>query len=103
MIYQIALPEDWAQAQYTGSYTVSTRGVSLEQEGFLHASDTLEQIRAVRGRYYADRDDLLLVEIDESLLDVPVVRESPAGSAELYPHIYGPLPLSAVVRVGPLP
>ncbi|MBV1854643.1 DUF952 domain-containing protein [Catellatospora tritici] len=102
MIYQIALPEDWAQAQFTGSYTVSTRGVSLEQEGYLHASDTLEQIERVRQRYYADRSDLLLLVIDEARLEVPVVRESPAGSTELYPHIYGPLKLTAVAEVRPL-
>ena len=37
-IFHIATAADWAEAQRTGSYTTSTRGRSLEQEGFVHAS-----------------------------------------------------------------
>lgn len=99
MIYHIALPEDWAAAQAAGEYTVSTRGVSLAEEGFIHGGQNLAQVEAVRGRYYADLDDLRLLVIDETLLDVPVRLESPAGSDEQFPHIYGPLPVTAVVEV----
>ncbi|NUT36842.1 MAG: DUF952 domain-containing protein [Hamadaea sp.] len=100
MIYKLALPADWAAAQATGSYTTSTRGVSLEEEGFLHASRDLDQAEGVRLRRYADVEDLLLLVIDDTLLDAEVRWE---GSAELFPHIYGPLPVSAVVEVKPYP
>ena len=68
MIYHIALPEDWQEAQVSGIYTVSTRGRTLADEGFIHASDTAEQVEAVRQFVYDDLDELLLLTIDESRL-----------------------------------
>ncbi|WP_020524320.1 DUF952 domain-containing protein [Catelliglobosispora koreensis] len=99
MIYHIALPGDWMAAQAEGVYTVSTRGRSLATEGFIHASDSLEQVEAVRQFVYDDLEDLLLLEIDESKVDSPIVREIPPGADQEFPHIYGPLPLSAVTGV----
>ena len=74
--------------------------MSLEQEGFIHASRA-DQWEGVRERYYADVDEpLVLLEIDTDLLDVPVVEEPPApGVDETFPHIYGPLEADAVVAV----
>jgi uncharacterized protein (DUF952 family) len=99
-IYHLATVSDWERAQQQGEYTTSTRGVSLEQEGFLHASRA-DQWEGVRERYYADIDEpLVLLEIDTDLLDVPWVEEPPApGVDETYPHIYGPLKPAAVVGV----
>ncbi|MEV0457213.1 DUF952 domain-containing protein [Catellatospora methionotrophica] len=99
MIYHIALPEDWAAAQAAGEYTTSTRGVTLAEEGFIHGGQDLAQVEAVRAGFYADLDDLRLLVIDEDRLDAPVRLESPPGSGELFPHIYGPVPLAAVVEV----
>jgi len=102
-IFHIATAADWAEAQRTGAYTTSTRGVTLEQEGYLHASRE-DQWEGVRDRYYADfTQPLLLLEIDTDLLDVPLVEEPPApGVEETFPHIYGPLKPDAVVSVMPL-
>lgn len=102
-IFHIATADDWAAAQESGAYTTSTRGVTLEQEGFLHASRA-DQWEAVRERYYADATEpLVLLEIDSDLLDVPWVEERPAPDAvETFPHIYGPLSPDAVVAVHPL-
>jgi glutathione S-transferase len=102
-IYHVATAADWAAAQASGSYTTSTYGVTLEQEGFLHASRA-DQWQAVRERYYADvTQPLVLLEIDTDLLDVPLVEEPPApGVEETFPHIYGPLKPEAVVGVRPL-
>jgi glutathione S-transferase len=102
-IFHLATASDWAQAQSSGAYTTSTRGVTLEQEGYIHASRA-DQWQGVRDRFYADiHEPLVLLEIDTDLLDVPVVEEPPApGLMETFPHIYGPLPPSAVVGVTPL-
>jgi glutathione S-transferase len=102
-IYHLATVSDWERAQQEGEYTTSTRGLTLEQEGFLHASRA-DQWEGVRERYYADADEpLVLLEIDTDLLDVPWVEERPAPEVEeTYPHIYGPLNPSAVVAVTPL-
>ena len=97
-IFHIATAADWAEAQRTGAYTTSTLGVTLEQEGYLHASRE-DQWRAVRERYYGEvTEPLVLLEIDTDLLDVPWVEELPApGAPETFPHIYGPLSPAAVV------
>ena len=102
-ILHLALRSDWEQAQRAGSYRMSTRGIDLDTEGFIHASRP-HQWAGVRERYYADLDDaeLVLLEIDVAVLAEAGVeeREEPAapGAEELFPHLYGPLPLGAVVR-----
>jgi uncharacterized protein (DUF952 family) len=102
-IYHLATGSDWERAQRDGAYTTSTRGVTLAQEGFIHASRA-DQWEGVRDRYYTDLDEpLLLLEIDTDLLDVPWVEERPAPDVEdTYPHIYGPLKPAAVVDVTPV-
>ena len=102
-IFHIATEADWAEAQRTGAYTTSTRGATLEEEGYLHASRE-DQWEGVRDRYYTDvNEPLLLLEIDTDLLDVPWVEELPAPTAtETFPHIYGPLSPTAVVSATPL-
>ena len=101
-IFHIAKVADWESAQAVGEYRVSTLGRSLEQEGFLHASFA-GQWPAVHEAFYAGLDDpLVLLEIDANILGVPVVVEAPPGTDEEFPHIYGPLPVAAVVAVSPL-
>lgn len=103
-IFHIATLADWTAAQRAGAYTTSTRGVSLAQEGFIHASRA-DQWQQVRAAFYADvAEPLVLLEIDTDLLGVPVVEEPPApGVAETFPHVYGAIRVSAVVAVTPLP
>jgi glutathione S-transferase len=102
-IFHVATVADWEAAQASRAYTTSTYGVTLEEEGFLHASRT-DQWEGVHERYYADvAEPLVLLEIDTDLLDVPLVEEPPApGMTETFPHIYGPLKPAAVVAVTPL-
>jgi uncharacterized protein (DUF952 family) len=102
MIFHIALPEDWAAAQASGEYTVSTRGVSLEEQGFIHAGEDLDQVEFVRSLAYDDVAELVLLVIDETKLGVPVKREAVPQVGRTFPHIYGPLPVAAVVEVRPL-
>jgi len=103
LIYHVATVADWEAAEASGAYTTSTYGVTLEEEGYLHASRA-DQWEGVRERYYADvTEPLVLLEIDTDLLDVPLVEEAPApGMTETFPHIYGPLRPAAVVGVTPL-
>jgi uncharacterized protein (DUF952 family) len=99
-IFHIATLADWEAAQLSGTYTTSTYGVSLAEEGFLHASRA-EQWEGVLARFYGDvTEPLVLLTIDPALLDVPVVEESPApGVAETFPHVYGALDPAAVVEI----
>lgn len=101
-IFHIATLADWQDAQEVGSYAVSTRGRTLAEEGFIHASRG-DQWQGVRKRYYADvTEPLVLLSIDTDLLTSPVVDEGLPGSDETFPHIYGPIEVGAVVTVVPL-
>ena len=99
-IFHIATLADWEQARADGAYRTSTRGLTLEQEGYIHASRA-DQWEGVRAAFYADvTEPLVLLEIDTDLLDVPVVEEVPApGMTETFPHVYGAIPPAAVVGV----
>ena len=100
-IFHVATVADWEDARASGSYTTSTRGRTLAEEGFIHASRE-DQWREVLRRWYADvGEPLVLLEIDTDLLRVPVVEE-PVGE-ETFPHVLGPIDPDAVVAVVPLP
>ena len=100
-IFHLALPDDWAAAFAVGEYTMSTRGITLEQEGFIHCS-TRDQIQDTANRFYGDLDQLVVLTIDPLLVPSPIVFEPPAPDvAELFPHIYGPLPVAAVNLASP--
>ncbi len=57
----------------------------------------------MRDRYYADvTEPLVLLVLDTALLTSPVVEEPAPGSAETFPHVYGPIDVDAVVQTIPL-
>ena len=97
-LFHLALREDWERAEATGTYTGSTIGRSLADEGFVHCSFA-DQVSAVAQRYYRGRGDVVLLEIDPALLDCEVRVEAVGAATEEYPHVYGPVPVSAVVNV----
>ena len=76
LIYHCASVTDWVVAQATGEYTISSRGRTLAQEGFVHASFA-SQVPGVLQRFYADvTEPLCLLVIDPRRLRVPVVAEN---------------------------
>jgi uncharacterized protein (DUF952 family) len=101
LIYHIADATDWARARQDGAYQLSTCGVTLAQQGYIHAS-AAGQVAGVANAYYAGLDSLVVLEIDTDLVQPDIRWERPPGTDEQYPHIYGPLSVAAVVRVLPL-
>ncbi len=100
-IFHLALPDDWAAAFAVGEYTMSTRGVTFEQEGFIHCS-TRAQMEDTANRFYGDLDQLVVLTIDPLLVPSSIVLEPPAPGVDvLFPHIYGPLPIVAVNLASP--
>jgi len=88
----------WLEAVEAGDYRMSTRGVTLEQEGYIHCS-LRHQLRGVAEYLYSDADDLVVLVIDSTKVPAPIRHEAPGPGAEQYPHIYGPLPVAAVTSV----
>ncbi len=96
-IFHLALPEDWAGAFETGEYRMSTRGLPLDAVGFIHASFR-SQVEATANRFYGDLEQLVRLTIDPLKVPSEIRVEPPEpGSDERFPHIYGPLPIAAVV------
>ena len=87
---------DWEQALADGAYTTSTRGVSLSEQGFIHAS-TESQVAFVANAYYKGVAGLVLLVIDAARLTAPLQYDDVPGSDEPFPHIYGPLNTGAVI------
>ncbi|MFO0138838.1 MAG: DUF952 domain-containing protein [Cyanobacteriota bacterium] len=114
-IYHLTLAADWRQAKRQGFYPWSTRGMTFEQVGFVHAS-CLDQVAATYQRFYADAADVVLLALDPRAIASAgvLIRQEPAPdtgdpdagdpeAGELFPHLYGPLPMEAVVLADPYP
>jgi uncharacterized protein (DUF952 family) len=94
MIYHITSRSDWASAQAAGEYSAD----SLESEGFIHCSNAV-QVQATANRFFRGQQDLVLLSIDENLVTAEIKYENLEGGTDLFPHVYGPLPGKAVIRV----
>jgi uncharacterized protein (DUF952 family) len=98
VILHLATGTAWADAVADGSYTAD----SLATEGFIHCSDP-QQVIWVANTRFRDRRDLVLLQIDVAKLAAPLRYENLEGGTQLFPHVYGPLAMSAIVRATPLP
>ncbi|GIH71275.1 GNAT family N-acetyltransferase [Sphaerimonospora thailandensis] len=95
-VRHLALLTDWDAARQSGEYRVSTLGRTLEQEGFIHCSRDAAQLRDVHDTFYSGvTEPLAVLHIDPTGLDIRV-----EGG---FPHLYGPLPVGAVIAVHPCP
>jgi uncharacterized protein (DUF952 family) len=102
MLYHLALAADWDVARRAGEYRVSTIGVPLDDAGFVHAAFE-HQVRDVAARYYADvTEPLVLLHVDEAHLGAAWRVDPAPRRGEGFPHVYGPIPVAAVVAVVPV-
>lgn len=92
-IYHITSLVEWEQARGLGTYQAD----SLLAEGFIHCC-LAGQVEGVARRYFAGRSDLVVLGIDPGRLRWEV-RWERGAAGELFPHLYGPLPVSAVISV----
>jgi glutathione S-transferase len=101
VIFHIATTREWAAAQADGSYTRSTRGRSLDEVGFIHCSYG-NQVAVVAAAIYGDCEEpLVLLHIEPTAVGSEIRVENLDGGDEQFPHIYGPLPTSAVATCEP--
>jgi uncharacterized protein (DUF952 family) len=101
MILHITSRAEWIEAQARGEYIAP----SLQTEGFIHCS-TEDQVLHVANAFYRGRNDLVLLNIDETKLKPELKWEPPAGKpapgiseSDSFPHIFGPINLTAVASV----
>lgn len=91
LIFKIVHREEWDAATRAGAYEGSAKD---RADGFLHFS-TAKQLMGTLQKYYAAEKDLLLVAVDEDLLGAALKYE-PSRDGAPFPHLYAPLPVSAV-------
>lgn len=101
-LWHLAHLADWRAAQPVGEYRISTRGRTLDEEGFIHCSYPHQLGVVARALYADDPEPLVLLEIDRDVLaahDTLVRTEAIGTGGVAYPHVYGPLPVTAVLEV----
>jgi uncharacterized protein (DUF952 family) len=79
-----------------GSYSAD----SLAAEGFIHCSDA-HQVVWVANQRFRGRQDLVLLHVDPARLGCEVRYENLEGGEQLFPHVYGAIPVTAIVDVVP--
>lgn len=98
-IHHICSTADWQTAQEKDAY----RAESLDTEGFIHFSRA-DQVQGTANRYYQGVQDLVLLKIEISKVSgkggvVLLQLKWEKSGEDIFPHLYGPLNLDAVVEV----
>lgn len=93
--YKVMLAAEAAQMQRDGVF----RGSAADRaDGFIHLSSGA-QVAATVERHFSGVSGLVLAVVDLSRLGDAVRWEASRGG-QLFPHVYGVLPVDAVVSVG---
>jgi len=93
IIFHITTAIAWQTAQEKGEYVAE----SLATEGFIHTSRA-SQVQPTLQRYFVGQKDLVLLHIDTQCL-TNSLRYDVATEGQYFPHVYGAINLSAVVKV----
>lgn len=97
-MFHITSRHEIEAAQQVGYYQPQ----AFPQEGFIHCSYK-SQVVSVANRLFRHREDLVLLAIEPSRLNCQVIDENLEGGTELFPHIYGSLPLTAICSIHEFP
>jgi uncharacterized protein (DUF952 family) len=98
MIYKLLRGAEWAELKKNGEFL----GTPLDRaDGFIHLSSAA-QVRETAAKHFAGASGLVLAEVDPARTTPAPVWE-PSRGGRLFPHLYAPLPLSAVVRSWNIP
>ncbi len=99
--YKVLTRAQWTAFREDGTFTGAPVDIA---DGYIHLS-ARDQVMETVARHFAGQDDLVLAMIDLPALGGAVKWEASRGGA-LFPHVYGPIPMSAVttkatLRLGP--
>lgn len=101
--FHLTTQQAWQEAQVVGSYSLSTKGKTLEEVGFLHASfaDQLDQV--AQSVFAGSTEALVVLHLDIEKLENSgiTVKVEAASNGQLYPHVYAAIPCHLVDKVVP--
>lgn len=96
-LFKICSRQDWASAVAHGHYA----GSALDRrDGFIHLSSDA-QVQETAARHFAGQEGLVLVALPVSGLDG--LRWEPSRGGDLFPHVYGTIPVTKALWVKDLP
>jgi uncharacterized protein (DUF952 family) len=97
-IYKICDVALWRAAEHAGVFS----GAPVDHhDGYIHFS-TAAQVFETAFRHFTGASDLVLMAVAAPMLG-EALRWEPSRGGDLFPHLYGPLPLAAVRWTKPLP
>ncbi|MDD7911136.1 MULTISPECIES: DUF952 domain-containing protein [Pseudovibrio] len=99
LIYKIAEKDLWHAAEDAGVFVGAP--IDLE-DGFIHYS-TADTVKETAAKHFKNKDDLLLIAIESDRLPEEHLKWEPSRGGALFPHLYAPMQMDAVVWVKPLP
>jgi uncharacterized protein (DUF952 family) len=97
VIYKICERPVWEEAERRGLFAGA--GADL-RDGFIHFSSA-SQVRETAAKHFAALPGLVLIAVDAKVL-ADGLKWEPSRGGELFPHLYGPLPLTTVLWTRPL-
>ncbi|MET8308649.1 MULTISPECIES: DUF952 domain-containing protein [unclassified Micromonospora] len=98
MIYKLLPTAEWNDALAAGTFT----GTAMDHEsGFIHLSGP-DQVVQTASRYFSGASGLTLLSVEEERLG-DALRWEPSRGGQPFPHLYGPLPVTAVAAARALP
>lgn len=95
-IYHFARPDEWQAAQGGASYQPR----EFAAEGYIHCA-TEAQIAGVVERHLRGHGPRLRLSLDPLAFGEQLQYEWSNASNDLYPHLFCPIPLTAVLAVEP--
>ena len=97
-IYKILADAAYDAAKSEGQFLGTADDL---RDGFIHFSAP-HQVAGTLAKHYAGQADLFLLTVDPDRLGPELKWEASRGGG-LFPHLYAPLPLDAIVGEAPLP
>jgi beta-hydroxylase len=90
--FKILTATQWAQFEAEGVFCGAPVDIA---DGYIHLS-TSDQVQGTLDKHFAGQDGLVVAEVDLASLQANIRWEASRGGA-LFPHIYGDLPMSAII------
>lgn len=90
--FKVLTADQWAQFEADGVFAGAPVDVA---DGYIHLS-TADQLQGTLDKHFAGQSGLVIAEVDLAMLGDTIKWEVSRGGA-LFPHIYGVLPMAAVI------